>query len=113
MWENRQQLLSQSLNLQMFNRDARQAEVLLSQQEHVLSKDETPVRMKIFNLQYYQKTVVGLTFNGLQINLEQAENLIKRHEAFLTTMEANDDKINNVVQFANRLCEEGHFECMS
>ena len=43
MWENRQQLLSQSLNLQMFNRDAKQAEVLLSQQEHILSKDETPV----------------------------------------------------------------------
>ncbi|KAJ4442212.1 hypothetical protein ANN_12078 [Periplaneta americana] len=85
MWENRQQLLSQSLNLQMFNRDAKQAEVLLSQQEHVLSKDETP------------------------INLEQAENLIKRHEAFLTTMEANDDKINNVVHFAGRLCDEGHF----
>ncbi|CAG2066581.1 unnamed protein product, partial [Timema podura] len=44
-----------------------------------------------------------------QTNLEQAENLIKRHEAFLTTMEANDDKINNVVQFAGRLCDEGHF----
>lgn len=43
MWENRQELLSQSLNLQMFNRDAKQAEVLLSQQEHILSKDETPV----------------------------------------------------------------------
>ncbi|KAJ8895024.1 hypothetical protein PR048_000333 [Dryococelus australis] len=85
MWENRQQLLSQSLNLQMFNRDAKQAEVLLSQQEHVLSKDDTPA------------------------NLEQAENLIKRHEAFLTTMEANDDKINSVVQFAGRLCDEGHF----
>ena len=53
MWENRQQLLSQSLNLQMFNRDAKQAEVLLSQQEHLLSKDETPQ------------------------NLEQAESLIK------------------------------------
>ena len=49
----RQQLLSQSLNLQMFNRDAKQAEVLLSQQEHLLSKDETPQ------------------------NLEQAESLIK------------------------------------
>ncbi|XP_039294197.1 spectrin beta chain isoform X2 [Nilaparvata lugens] len=85
MWENRQQLLSQSLNLQMFNRDARQAEVLLSQQEHILSKDETPV------------------------NLEQAENLIKRHEAFLTTMEANDDKVNAVVQFAGRLNDEKHF----
>lgn len=85
MWENRQQLLSQSLNLQMFNRDAKQAEVLLSQQEHLLSKDETPT------------------------NLEQAESLIKKHEALLTTMEANDDKVNGVLQFAQRLCSEDHF----
>lgn len=34
MWENRQQLLSQSLNLQMYLRDAKQAEVLLNQQEN-------------------------------------------------------------------------------
>ena len=85
MWENRQQLLSQSLNLQMFNRDAKQAEVLLSQQEHLLSKDETPA------------------------NLEQAESLIKKHEALLTTMEANDDKVNGVLQFAQRLCSEDHY----
>ncbi|XP_024081152.1 spectrin beta chain isoform X3 [Cimex lectularius] len=85
MWENRQELLSHWLNLQMFNRDARQAEVLLSHQEHVLAKDDTP------------------------INLEQAENFIKRHEAFLTTMEANDEKINAVVQFAGQLNNEGHF----
>ncbi|XP_050732395.1 spectrin beta chain-like isoform X2 [Eriocheir sinensis] len=85
MWENRQQLLSQSLNLQMFLRDAKQGEVLLSQQEHYLSKDETPA------------------------NLEQAENLIKRHEAFLTTMEANDEKINGICQFAQRLLDEEHF----
>ncbi|CAG0894530.1 unnamed protein product, partial [Darwinula stevensoni] len=85
MWENRQALLSQSLSLQMFNRDAKQAEVLLSQQEHLLSKDEAPS------------------------NLEQAEILIKRHEAFMTTLEANDEKINAVIQFANRLCDENHF----
>ena len=85
MWENRQQLLSQSLNLQMFNRDAKQAEVLLSQQEHLLSKDETPS------------------------NLEQAESLIKKHEALLTTMEANDDKVNGVLAFAQRLVSEQHF----
>lgn len=85
MWENRQQLLSQSLNLQMFLRDAKQAEVLLAQQEHLLSKDELPA------------------------SLEQAENAIKRHEAFLTTMDANDDKINAVVQFAQRLEDEAHF----
>lgn len=34
MWENRQQLLTQSLELQLLQRDARQAEVLLSHQEH-------------------------------------------------------------------------------
>ncbi|XP_071744788.1 spectrin beta chain isoform X3 [Lepeophtheirus salmonis] len=85
MWENRQALLSQSLNLQLFNRDAKQAEVLLSQQEHLLSKDETPA------------------------NLEQAESLIKKHEALLTTMEANDDKMNGVLQFAQRLVSEEHF----
>lgn len=85
MWENRQELLSQNLNLQMFLRDAKQAEVTLNQQEHYLSKDETPA------------------------SLEQAENLIKRHEAFLTTMEANDDKMNGVVQFGDRLQDEGHF----
>lgn len=85
MWANRQGLLSNSLNYQLFDRDARQAEVLLSQQEHILGKDETPT------------------------NFEQAENMIKRHEAFLTTMDANDEKINSVVQYAQRLVEDGHF----
>ncbi|XP_017882681.1 spectrin beta chain isoform X5 [Ceratina calcarata] len=85
MWVNRQLLLSNSLNLQIFDRDARQAEVLLSQQEHILAKDETPA------------------------NFEQAEHMIKRHEAFMTTMDANDEKINSVVQFAGRLVDEGHF----
>ncbi|KAH8380943.1 spectrin beta chain isoform X1 [Drosophila serrata] len=86
MWENRQVLLSQSLDQQLFNRDARQTEVLLSQQEHFLSKDDTPV------------------------NLEQAENQLKRHEAFLTTMEANDDKINTLLQVADTLVEKDHFD---
>ncbi|EDW36624.1 GL15987 [Drosophila persimilis] len=86
MWENRQVLLSQSLDQQLFNRDARQTEVLLSQQEHFLSKDDTPV------------------------NLEQAENQLKRHEAFLTTMEANDDKINTLLQVADTLVEKEHFD---
>merc|ERR1719461_1466484 len=85
MGENRQTLLSQSLNLQMFTRDAKQAEVLLSSQEHVLSKDESPS------------------------NLEQAEQLMKKHEALLTTMDANDDKINGVLTFAERLLQEEHY----
>merc|ERR1719210_2484020 len=85
MWENRQTLLSQSLNLQMFNRDAKQAEVLLSSQELVLSRDESPA------------------------NLEQAETLMKKQEGLLTTMDANDDKINGVLTFAERLIQEDHY----
>ncbi|MCP9264820.1 Spectrin beta chain [Dirofilaria immitis] len=84
MWDNRQHLLSQGLNLQasMFLRDAKQAEVMLSQQENYLSKDETPM------------------------SLEQAENMLKRHQDFLTTMDASDEKIKAVVSFGDQLCEE-------
>ncbi|BFZ11613.1 hypothetical protein BsWGS_14652 [Bradybaena similaris] len=86
MWENRQQLLSQSLSLQMFLRDAKQADVLLNQQDNFLSKEEVPT------------------------SVQAAENAIKRHEAFITTMDANDEKINAVLQFANRLIDENHYD---
>ena len=86
MWENRQVLLSQSLDQQLFNRDARQAEVLITQQEHFLGKDEQPS------------------------NLEQAENMLKRHETFLTTMEANDDKFNQLVAVADSLIDKEHYD---
>jgi len=85
MWENRQQLLSDSLDLQVFLRDAKQGEVVLNQQEHYLGKDETPT------------------------SLEQAENTIKRHEAFLTTMETNEEKLNAISQFGAKLIEAEHF----
>jgi spectrin beta len=85
MWEQKQNLLSQSLNLQMFLRDAKQAEVLLTQQELFLAKEDVPH------------------------TLDQAENLIKQHEAFITTMDANSEKINHVLQFGQKLEEEGNY----
>ncbi|CDW55393.1 Spectrin beta chain [Trichuris trichiura] len=85
MWDNRQNMLSQALNLQMFLRDAKQAEVLLSQQENYLAKDETPT------------------------SLEQAEVMLKRHCDFLTTMEAGDEKIRAVILFGNQLCDDKHY----
>jgi spectrin beta len=69
----------------MFLRDAKQAEVLLSQQENYLAKEEGPS------------------------SLEQAENLLKRHQDFLTTVDANDDKIKAVVMFGDQLCGDGHY----
>ncbi|VDN31406.1 unnamed protein product [Cylicostephanus goldi] len=85
MWDNRQHLLSQGLNLQMFLRDAKQAEVMLSQQENYLTKDEPPS------------------------SLEQAENMLKRHQDFMTTMDANDEKIRAVGMFGDQLCQDGHY----
>uniref|UniRef100_A0A914XEU2 Spectrin beta chain n=1 Tax=Plectus sambesii TaxID=2011161 RepID=A0A914XEU2_9BILA len=85
MWENRQHMLSQGLNLQMFLRDAKQAEVLLSQQENYLAKEDVPS------------------------SLEQAEHMLKRHQDFLTTMDANDEKIKAVVMFGDQLCSDGHY----
>jgi spectrin beta len=85
MWDNRQLMLSQGLNLQMFLRDAKQVEVLLSQQENFLAKEEMPS------------------------SLEQAEHALKRHQDFLMTMDANDEKIRSVVMFGDQLCNEGHY----
>ncbi|GFS19194.1 spectrin beta chain [Elysia marginata] len=86
MWENRKQLLSQSLNLQLFLRDAKQAEVLLNQQDNFLSKEEVPT------------------------SVQAAENLIKRHEAFISTMDANDEKIDQVTHLADQLLGENHYD---
>ncbi|XP_078593456.1 spectrin beta chain, non-erythrocytic 1-like isoform X50 [Branchiostoma floridae x Branchiostoma japonicum] len=85
MWDNRQEMLSQCLNEQLFLRDAKQAEVLLAHQEHFLTKQDAPN------------------------SLEAAESAVKKQEAFMQTMEANDEKINHVCQFANRLVDENHY----
>uniref|UniRef100_A0A915M9S2 Calponin-homology (CH) domain-containing protein n=1 Tax=Meloidogyne javanica TaxID=6303 RepID=A0A915M9S2_MELJA len=85
MWENRQQFLSQGLNLQSFLQKAKQAEVILSQQENRLAREEQPT------------------------SLEQAENALKRHQDFQTTMEANDEKLRSVVQLGDQLCADGHY----
>ena len=42
----RNSLLSESLSLQMYNRDVKQVEVLLSQQEHMLSKAESATNLE-------------------------------------------------------------------
>ena len=35
--------------------------------------------------------------------------MIKKHEAFITTIDTNDEKINAVLQFGNRLVDENHY----
>ena len=50
-----------------------------------------------------------LCFKFLQATVEAVKELIKKHEEFSKRMNANDDKINLMIQFANRLNEENHY----
>ncbi|XP_028314612.1 spectrin beta chain, non-erythrocytic 1-like isoform X2 [Gouania willdenowi] len=84
MWENRQTLLSQSHNYQLFLRDSKQAERLLNNQEYVLAHTE------------------------MCSTLEAAQLAIRKQEDFMTTMEANEDKIVGVVEAGRRLANDGN-----
>lgn len=86
MWDKQQRYLGESLNQQVFLRDAKQADTLLNHQDNFLVKEEVPA------------------------TLEQAESAVKKHEAFMNTMDANDDKINTAVMFGQRLCDENHYD---
>uniref|UniRef100_A0A8C4GE81 Spectrin beta chain n=1 Tax=Dicentrarchus labrax TaxID=13489 RepID=A0A8C4GE81_DICLA len=82
MWENRHSLLAQAFDFQTFLRDAQQAEAFLNSQEYVLSHTEMPT------------------------SLQGAEEAIKKHEDFLTTTEASEEKINGVVEAGRRLIND-------
>ncbi|NXJ69354.1 SPTB2 protein, partial [Rostratula benghalensis] len=84
MWENRQNLLSQSHAYQLFLRDTKQAEAFLNNQAYVLAHTEMPT------------------------TLEGAEAAIKKQEDFMTTMDANEEKINAVVETGRRLVSDGN-----
>lgn len=84
-WKSKQNKLTQNLNYQFFLRDAKQADVLLSQQDNFLSREDVPT------------------------SLTAAENLIKKLEQFIATLDANDERINQVLHEAQRLQDENHY----
>uniref|UniRef100_A0A7N8WSG7 Spectrin beta chain n=1 Tax=Mastacembelus armatus TaxID=205130 RepID=A0A7N8WSG7_9TELE len=84
MWENRHSLLAQAYDFQTFLRDAKQAEAFLNSQEYVLSHTEMPT------------------------SLQGAEEAIKKHEDFLTTTEASEEKITGVVEAGRRLINDSN-----
>ncbi|NWS53887.1 SPTB2 protein, partial [Chunga burmeisteri] len=94
MWENRQNLLSQSHAYQLFLRDTKQAEAFLNNQA---SGQDTP---------YFISYVLAHT--EMPTTLEGAEAAIKKQEDFMTTMDANEEKINAVVETGRRLVSDGN-----
>jgi spectrin beta len=77
MWDNKRNQLNQNLNLQLFMRDARQCEVMLSEQDNFLAKEEIPTTPSA----------------ARQITPEAAESQIRQLENFIATMDANNEKV--------------------
>nr|XP_033811557.1 spectrin beta chain, non-erythrocytic 2 isoform X2 [Geotrypetes seraphini] len=82
MWENRHTLLSQAYSFQVFLRDSRQVEGFLNNQGYTLSHTEMPCM------------------------LQAAEASIKKHEDFMTTMDASEEKINGLLELGRKLVQE-------
>uniref|UniRef100_A0A8C1F4T8 Spectrin beta chain n=1 Tax=Cyprinus carpio carpio TaxID=630221 RepID=A0A8C1F4T8_CYPCA len=84
MWDSRKSFLDQGLGFQQFMRDAKQAEAILNNQEYTLAhidKSDT---------------------------LDGAEKALKKHEDFVTTMDANEEKILSTLETGQRLVDSGN-----
>ncbi|XP_075829170.1 spectrin beta chain, non-erythrocytic 2 isoform X1 [Microtus pennsylvanicus] len=84
MWESRQGRLAQAHGFQGFLRDARQAEGVLSSQEYVLSHTEMPG------------------------TLQAADVAIKKLEDFMSTMDANGERIRGLLEAGRQLVSKGN-----
>ncbi|KAJ7344120.1 hypothetical protein JRQ81_000070 [Phrynocephalus forsythii] len=84
LWESREKFLSQCLGFQEFLKDAKQAEIVLTNQEYTLAHIEPPD------------------------TLETSEAAIRKYEDFLATMEANEEKITGLVSCGNKLVADGN-----
>ncbi|XP_046506805.1 spectrin beta chain, erythrocytic isoform X3 [Equus quagga] len=84
MWDSRGRSLAQCLGFQEFQKDAKQAEAILSNQEYTLAHLEPPD------------------------SLEAAEAGIRKFEDFLASMENNRDKVLSPVDSGNILVAEGN-----
>ncbi|XP_030641796.1 spectrin beta chain, erythrocytic [Chanos chanos] len=84
MWDSRKNFLDQGLGFQQFMRDAKQAEAILNNQEYTLAHLDQPD------------------------TLDGAEKALKKHEDFVSTMDANEEKIVNSLESGQRLIDSGN-----
>ncbi|XP_043118343.1 spectrin beta chain, erythrocytic isoform X1 [Puntigrus tetrazona] len=84
MWDSRKGFLDQGLGFQQFMRDAKQAEAILNNQEYTLAHTDKPD------------------------TLDGAEKALKKHEDFVTTMDANEEKILSTLETGQRLVDSGN-----
>uniref|UniRef100_A0A672J1M1 Spectrin beta chain n=1 Tax=Salarias fasciatus TaxID=181472 RepID=A0A672J1M1_SALFA len=84
MWDSRKNFLDQCVGFQQFVRDGKAVEAILNNQEYTLAHIDKP------------DTLAG------------AEKALKKHEDFVSTMEANEDKIDGALQSGRRLVDSNN-----
>ncbi|XP_074548254.1 spectrin beta chain, erythrocytic isoform X2 [Halichoeres trimaculatus] len=84
MWDSRKSFLDQGLGFQQFMRDSKAVNAILNNQEYTLAHIDRPD-----------------TLSG-------AEKALKKHEDFVSTMEANEDKVDGVLQSGQRLVDSNN-----
>uniref|UniRef100_A0AC35U4B9 Spectrin alpha chain n=1 Tax=Rhabditophanes sp. KR3021 TaxID=114890 RepID=A0AC35U4B9_9BILA len=80
-WINRRGLLDQNLELQLFNRDVEQCSIWMDAREAFLNQEDEG----------------------------NVESLIKKHEDFDKAIATQQDKINNLNRFADKLMKDNHY----
>uniref|UniRef100_A0A3B4FBW8 Spectrin beta chain n=2 Tax=Pundamilia nyererei TaxID=303518 RepID=A0A3B4FBW8_9CICH len=84
IWDSRKNFLDQALGFQQFLRDGKAVEAIINNQEYTLAHIDKP------------DTLAG------------AEKALKKHEDFVSTMEANEDKIDGALQGGQRLVDNNN-----
>uniref|UniRef100_A0A7N8YPP1 Spectrin beta chain n=1 Tax=Mastacembelus armatus TaxID=205130 RepID=A0A7N8YPP1_9TELE len=84
MWDSRKNFLEQSLGFQQFMRDGKAVEAILNNQEYTLAHIDKA------------DTLAG------------AEKALKKHEDFVSTMDANEDKIDGALQGGRHLVDSNN-----
>ncbi|XP_077975326.1 spectrin beta chain, non-erythrocytic 1-like isoform X4 [Styela clava] len=106
MWENRNKFLTQAHQYQTFVRDAKQAEQLLSNQEYALASTRAQASaVSPVEEEDGQETVDAVAARGPVASPDVAEEALKKHEAFVASMAANDERINAVLRSAETLSD--------
>ncbi len=122
MWESRHCVLAQAFDFQTMLRDAKQAEGFLNSQvcDYIpyLSAfwERAPFQLNKLQIMTLNNNnflslclqEYVLSHTEMPSSLQGAVEAIKKHEDFLTTMEANEEKINGVVESGRRLISDGN-----
>ncbi|XP_022241663.1 spectrin beta chain, non-erythrocytic 1-like [Limulus polyphemus] len=85
-WQEKYDWLRQCMDLQVFNREADQIDSITNSHNAFLE------------------------FEDLGTTLDDVEALLKRHENFMNTLNAQDERLKNFVVMAEKLIAAGHYE---